>query len=305
MKKIDLIYIFVFFIKYKTKNNMFSIIENTIIIPPQFTDDIHKKLFNKYKNCDKIIFSNYTLFENIHNNHHGKKNRTTHLNDFYSKKYWKFYSDNISRIETFYQYKYIKSKYYLVENETEEEKKYSNRYDCIEFFKSSFNKSIDSKFPDEIKILVLGWYFNQSVNNLPISLKEIVFGYEFNQSVDNLPFTLEVITFGYSFNNPINNLPNSIRTIKLGYNFNQPIDDLPNTLEKIELGPLFDYPINNLPISLTEFTILSNYERYDIYKLPKKLENLTFVYIQDEHRFISKYNSENVKFKFCHNIFFY
>lgn len=278
---------------------MFSNIENTIVIPPYFTDDIHKKTFSKYKKCDKIIFSNYTLFEN-------NQNINTNI-DFSSKKYLKLYSENTEKIESFYYNKYIKTRHYLVENNSEEKIFYKSNSSkaSIGFMKSRFNKQIDAKFPDEIKILVLGWFFNQSVENLPLTLKEIVFGNQFNKSVDNLPFNLEIVTFGYSFNKPINNLPNSIKSIKLGQCFNQPIDDLPNTLEKIELGQMFDNPINNLPISLTELTILSNYERYDIYKLPKKLQNITFIIIQHEHKFISKYNSENIKYKFFNDILLY
>lgn len=277
---------------------MFSFIENIIIIPPYFIDDIHKKTFSKYKKCDKIIFSNYSLFENY----------CCIKNDVSSKKYLKFYTDNIKKLESFYYNKYVKTRHYLTENNNEEEKIFYNSNGgkvSVSFMKSRFNKPIDDKFPDEIKILVLGWFFNQSVENLPLTLKEIVFGNQFNKSVDNLPFNLETITFGYSFNKSINNLPNSIKSIKLGQCFNQPIDDLPNTLEKIELGQMFNNPINNLPISLTELTILSNYERYDVYKLPKKLQNITFILIQDDQKFISRYNSDNIKYKFFNNITLY
>jgi hypothetical protein len=273
---------------------MFSILENTIVIPPQFNEEINKNTFRKYKNCNKIIFSNYTLLE------HPSTCYFTQNYDFSSKLYKKFYLKNLNVINDFYQKIYFKIKHHanIYEN------KYRD-YNGVNFIESKFNKAIDDKFPDEIKILVLGWNFNQSVDNLPITLKELVFGYKFNKTVDNLPFTLETIVFGQSFNNFINNLPNRLKSIALGKSFNHPIDDLPNTLEKIELGENFNYPINNLPISLLELIILSDYQRQDIYQLPKKLDSITFIPIESSYKSTEKYNSQNIKYKFKNNIYFY
>ncbi len=180
---------------------------------------------------------------------------------------------------------------------------------------SRFNKPIDNKLPTDISNIILGWDFNQSVDNLPLTLKNITFGHNFNQPVYNLPFTLETIIFGYCFNQPIENLPNSIKSISLGHDFNKLVDDLPNTLEKLFLGKSFNLAINNLPISLIELTIKSRYERYDIYRLPKNIKKITFIHGEPNEYYVCFYGNnslakeiytiDNIKYKFCHEILFY
>lgn len=301
-------------------NYMFSYIDNTIIIPSHYNENIHKKIFCKYKNCNRIVFSNYTLIDVNWIDPKIKNLPFTFANDFSSynfssKKFHKFYSDNKSSIDNFYERLYIKSKLDISHNENDNENKFDNYYNIrnsIYYMRSKFDMRIDNVLPDNLQFLVLGWSFNKPVDNLPITLIEIRFGYKFNQLVDNLPFNLKKISFGFSFNQLINNLPNSIKTIIVGKLFNQPIDDLPNSLEQLELGSLFDHPINNLPISLLNLKILSKYHRHDIYQLPKKLNNITFVDVNNDddnidnyqrHKF--RYNSANIKYKFLNKLHFY
>ena len=40
---------------------------------------------------------------------------------------------------------------------------------------------------------MFGRWFNQKVNNLPLSLNYLKFGYDFNQKIDNLPLYLKKI----------------------------------------------------------------------------------------------------------------
>ena len=270
---------------------MFTLVKDIVIIHPEFDDEISKTLLTKFKKYKKIIFSNYYLKESeniVNGNIKKSKNNKNSNTDI--------------KIEQEYHDIYVKPKYksnFYVEYEQE----YTSNNLYLK--KSSFNKPIDNNLPEHIISLILGWFFNKSVDNLPLTLKEITFGHEFNQPVDNLPFTLENISFGYSFNQYIDNLPNSLKLISLGYSFNQSIDDLPNTLEKIFLGKIFDFPINNLPISLVEITIKSNYQRNDIYRLPKNIQKITFIIGNESYHKLDIYTIDNIKYKFNCKIVFY
>ena len=73
----------------------------------------------------------------------------------------------------------------------------------------------------------------------------------------------------------------------------QPIDDLPNTLEKIFLGKSFDFSVNNLPISLIELTIKSDYQRNDIFRLPKNIQKITFINYESYHEKLDIFTIDN------------
>ena len=88
---------------------------------------------------------------------------------------------------------------------------------------NSIIRNIDKNektFPNKLTHLILGDYFNQSIN-LPNSLTHLKFGFSFNQPI-NLPNNLTHLTFGDYFNQPIT-LPNSLTHLTLGDRFNQPI----------------------------------------------------------------------------------
>lgn len=267
---------------------MFYYINNILFIHPKFNDELNKNIFNKFNNCQKIVFSNYSepsLKNKYYNIYEG-----TYVRQQKSIKS-KNYSDKITYcINDYYD---LLHDIYIKSNKTENT--YPN-YDCYfngySVSNSQFNKKVNNIFPEQITSLILGWSFNQSVDNLPLSLKEITFGHEFNNLVDNLPFNLEIIIFGHKFNSPINNLPNSIKSLFLGNMFNQPIDDLPNTLERLHLGNSFDNQINNLPIGLLELTSTSTHlrNRRDIYCVP---ENLKYIKICGKF-----YVRENLKYMY-------
>lgn len=195
--------------------------------------------------------------------------------------------------------------------------KYYDTYDFENFknLKSLYNKPIDGKLPQQIKSLILGWSFNQSADNLPTSLNCITFGHEFNQMVDNLPNTLKYLTFGFKFNQRADNLPNTIEYLSFGFEFNQKVEDLPNGILSIVFGELFSYSLNCLPTSTKFITIKNRYTNSDTERLPKSLEEITFVigsndwknYCREyklhyEEYFIEKYNLENISWKFCRKI---
>jgi hypothetical protein len=239
---------------------MFICIEDMIIIEPNFNDEIEGKLKNtlrksKYK---QLIFANEKKKDdNYEKMYLRKKINTSNDGDYYS---------NISQFNKKIDYSNI----------------------------SQFNKKIDNKIPENIEIIILGYGFNQTVDNLPLSLKSIEFGYSFNQFVDNLPYSLESISFGYSFDKPICNLPNSIIKLKLGYSFNNCVDDLPNGLEILILGNAFSKNIDNLPISLKFLEIKNRYYKNDVIRLPKSLELIKMYSWNGEEN----YNSSNIKFRF-------
>lgn len=258
---------------------MYTCIKDSIIFDSGFNEIFNhkiKKLINKQK---KIIFANCS-FTNYNDKIDSKENIEEILNIYIKNRHDFDFDDHIR----------IKS-----------------------FTPSKFDKPIDNKLPQGITTLILGWSFNQTVCNLPLTLKEIIFGHDFDKPVDNLPFTLEIIVFGYSFNHLIDNLPNSIKIISLGDSFNQLLDDLPNGIETLCIGKNFSYPINNLPKSLIFLTIKSNYDTNDIYQLPFNLELITFIHGNDtwiDNNYwypytVEKYNRDNINFKFYISIKFY
>lgn len=252
---------------------MFYYINNILFIHPNFNNELNKKIFEKFINCEKIIFANYreptfakNKYYNIYEGIYIRQNKSLKRGIYLQETTYDVndYFDTLHDI-------YIK-----VKKDCDIYPNYDKKWYGFDLSRSQFNKQVNNIFPEKITSLILGWSFNQSVDNLPLSLKEITFGYSFNQLVDNLPFNLEIIIFGHNFNNPINNLPNSIKYLLLGTMFNQPIDDLPNTLERLHLGSSFNNQINNLPIGLLELTSTSKYlkKRTDIYHIPENLQTI-------------------------------
>jgi hypothetical protein len=119
-------------------------------------------------------------------------------------------------------------------------------------------------FPQTLKILKLGIYFNQplSANTLPNNLEELYFGNKFDQSIieNVLPDTLVKIVFGRNFNKKL------YKKV------------LPKNLLELDLGGMYNFNISNeLPDKL-EKLYLSNDFNSEIYKdaLPKNLHTLKF-----------------------------
>ena len=125
------------------------------------------------------------------------------------------------------------------------------------------DKELDENFKNSNIIdLQFGYYFNQSVDNLPAKLTVLKFGYEFNQPVDNLPQTLINLTFGENFNQSINNLPLNLKYLNIGNNFNQSLDFLPNNIKYLSIFKCFCYShdLLNLPNSLKKLLIMKEYK---------------------------------------------
>ena len=251
---------------------MYSCIKNTLIIHPEFNDELKGKMRTDMKKHERLIFANY-------------KNKKKY-EDKYIKP--KKYSNDNAQLKHIQQFPYSKSQYMC----------------------SKFNNEIDNTLPENIKYLQLGYSFNHTVDNLGSGLEHIVFGYEFNQRVDNLPFTIKSLIFGYSFNQTVDNIPCSIVRLELSYSFNQKIDDLPIGLEILVIGKNFSHNINCLPSTLVHLEIKSKYYNDDHYNkkvlnicaLPKNLKEIDFI---DKNRYnryggtkIEKYDIHNIKYKF-------
>jgi len=71
----------------------------------------------------------------------------------------------------------------------------------------------------------------------------------------HLPQSLKILKIGYTFNQPIDDLSKNIKKLKLGYGFDQSVDELPQGLKKLTLRTSFYQPINNLPVTLVELTL--------------------------------------------------
>ena len=123
--------------------------------------------------------------------------------------------------------------------------------------------------PQSLKILKIGYTFNQPIDDLSKNIKKLKLGYGFDQSVDELPQGLKKLTLRTSFYQPINNLPVTLVELNLGFDFNRSIDHLSNlfNLKKLTLGVGFNQPINK--------TILKDGHPTLVGILPQNLEILT------------------------------
>lgn len=138
---------------------------------------------------------------------------------------------------------------------------------------SRFNKPIDilGSLPN-LKKLVFGYYFNQSIEPLrtAIKLESICFGTEFYQPIDALEgLGLKSLIFGgmSHFNLPIDCI-SKMRQLKYlcfcGY-FNQDITPLCNleNLRELKFGIYFDQPVDNLAslVNLEKLVFTGNFNQ--------------------------------------------
>ena len=137
-----------------------------------------------------------------------------------------------------------------------------------------FNNSVDN-LPNNITHLAFEYRFNQLINKLPNSLTYLKLGYQFNQLVNKLPETLTHLIFGDSFNQPVNKLPNSLEYLRFGNGFNQYVDHLPNNIKELIFGENFNRFVHNLPNSLIYLTF-GYYFNQIFYRLPDDLTDLIF-----------------------------
>ena len=183
-----------------------------------------------------------------------------------------------SNKKTIYKNMYFRKLFKLTLDETNDitELMFGNNYNSdyllpinikILLFGINFNNSVNN-LPTYLTHLDLGFSFNQQVNNLPHSLIYLVFGYYFNQSVNYLPENIEYIYFHSNFNNSVENLPLSLKYLLFDVNsiFNKSLNNLPNSLTFLQIGIDFDLPIENLPLNLKTAKCLRNYKYIDILK---------------------------------------
>jgi hypothetical protein len=130
--------------------------------------------------------------------------------------------------------------------------------------------------PSSLNGLILGLYFNQTVDRLPSSLTHLTFKNIsiFNQTVDKLPSSLTHLTFGFNFNQNVEKLPSSLTHLTLGNKFNQSVDKLPPSLTHLTFGEEFNQSVDNLPFSLTHLTFEYKFNK-TVNNLPSSLTHLT------------------------------
>lgn len=155
-------------------------------------------------------------------------------------------------------------------------------------FGISFNKSLDNKLPHDITHLLLDYYFDKPVINLPFQLKYLgIFGV-FNHPVNELPDSLEelVIESNY-FQQSLNHLPSKLKKLKIfcnSHSISKPnympnLVKLPDELEELDLKGLFyENSLDKLPSNLKKLKldILLNLEdiRVNLDGLPSQLQIL-------------------------------
>jgi hypothetical protein len=129
--------------------------------------------------------------------------------------------------------------------------------------------------PEDTKIIIFDEdsYFNEKVDNLPLSLTHLTFGYSFNKPVDNLPKKLTHLTFGVSFNKSVDYLPKKLTHLTFGWYFNQKVDNLPKKLTHLTFGECFNQKVDNLPESL--ISINFGWKFKNIFSIPKNVKSLS------------------------------
>lgn len=142
-------------------------------------------------------------------------------------------------------------------------------------------KSSPEKYPELLKEITFGNFFDQPIDNLPKNLKTLHFqdNSDFNKPLDNLPSGLKKIHFESNsvFDQPLDNLPNGITHLILGNGFNQPLDNLPESLVHLEFGydSYFRYRLDNIPNSLKLIIIDKEYfyeNQEHVYELCSKVK---------------------------------
>jgi hypothetical protein len=173
--------------------------------------------------------------------------------------------------------------------------------DCLIslYLSEGFNQEI-TKLPKKLEILAFGSNYDISLNNtiFPENLKEIHFGTFFNQNIDKLPDTIQHITLGSRFNKVISKFPKSLNSLTIENNYIS-LDNLPITLKKFTTGYGCSKSLNNLPDSIEEINIL-NYS-CNITKFPKELKKLTISHFNKK---IGCYEHEETKLMIPEGIFY-
>ena len=123
-------------------------------------------------------------------------------------------------------------------------------------FGYSFNRSINVLHDSNIMKLVFGYMFNKPTK-FPQSLKILRFGKYFNSACE-YP-NLDVLEFGDYFDQDISNLPTSLKTLSFGNSFDRSIEQLllkTTNLISLKISRIYRHPIGLVPNSLVNILSL-------------------------------------------------
>jgi hypothetical protein len=111
--------------------------------------------------------------------------------------------------------------------------------------------------------------FDKPFKKFPSSLMRLSIRGLFKQEVEEWPPNLELLVLGYYYNKPIKNLPDSLKVFRMeSYdapeNGTDPgmitVDKFPSNLEELELPVFWNYPIN-FPPKLIKFTTSTSFNQ--------------------------------------------
>ena len=164
-----------------------------------------------------------------------------------------------------------------------------------------FRRAI-SHFPENLKYLVFGEYYNEKV-----ILQKRAVEVEQEEEAENMihPFgrhiprcacikqdcleCVETIEFGNYFNQELKIL-DCVKSVKFGDRYNQKLENLPDCIEKIEFGKHFNQEINDLPDSIVELVLPEDYSK-EITRLPASLKRLR---VYKNNHFYEKFDIQKV-----------
>lgn len=214
-----------------------------------------------------------------------------------------------NNIDAFYNTSIGENKITIRQNVKEIKRKdkhiYLNKYyefnEFNEFFVSNFKLiNYSDIIPNNIENIEFGLWFNNNVNNLPISLVKIYFNVDFNKKNNNLPINLisliycesynkntnncpsnlTFLLFNFTFNRNLNNLPYSLKCLNINYcDFNKNVDKLPSNLIELFLTNKFNKNIENLPNKLIKLNLGKSFNQ-PIDFLPESLQILVIRYLK-------------------------
>ncbi len=157
----------------------YYIINDTIIIKPEFNDNINLIIF--VDNIISLVFTNYKGIVDV------KKSLYNDKNINYNKYYCSKFNQNVDNLP--------QSLLNLI-------------------FGCCFNQSVDN-LPQSLLNLSFGPNFNQLINDLPNSLITLNFicNLQFNKELNCLPNTIQEIKLPSNYNQEIKNIPSSLKKI--------------------------------------------------------------------------------------------
>jgi hypothetical protein len=160
------------------------------------------------------------------------------------------------------------------------------------FNQALYDHTGKQQLPNNLEILKLPGYFDQTLGILPNSLLQLTIGDRFNQNLGILPLNLHTLNLGKNYSQTIDAFPNNLQTLVIGekmivtaifpdslkmltINCLHKVPNLPPFLECLKIGRLYKHKLNVLPQSLTDLDV---YNGKDIVNLPNNLKTLLVFY---------------------------